>query len=503
MKNPIDAIVQWISPERGLNRMRARRVIGAYEAAKPTRTRKNPGDNASGDSLNEFSITQLRGQARHLEQNYDFAFSILNSLVNNVVGPRGIGVEFQPKTLTGEIHQDFARELNRRHKEWARRPEVTREMSYGKAQRLAAMTWLRDGEVLKRDIMGTAPGIANPTDIEFAFELLEPDFLPVDLNNDSKRIVQGIEKSAWGRPIAYWLYDEHPGGNKFWRIKTRRHSADNITHLKMVRRLHQSRGVSIFATVMNRINDIKDYEESERVAARIAAAMVGFIKKGNTDNYAAPSDEDDQGNRMFSIRPGMIWDDLAEGEDVGTLESNRPSGLLSEFLQSMQRMAAGGTMASFSTISRNYNGTFSAQRQETVEQWSNYETLSCEFIEKIVEPDTRRFIEMLKLTNDFEIPADVDPDSLLHLDFITPAMPWIDPQKEATANEKNVALGVDTPQRIIRRRGGNPADILDQIELWQKELDTRGIKTGQAPPVDPQPDDDQEDEDEDDENSTN
>jgi lambda family phage portal protein len=230
MKNPIDAAIAWLSPERGLNRMRARRVMGAYEAAKPTRTRKNPADNTSGDALNEFSITELRGQARHLEQNYDFAFSILNSLVNNVVGPRGIGVEFQPKTLTGEIDQDFARELNRRYKEWARRPEVTREMSYGKAQRMAAMTWLRDGEVLKRDIVGRAPGIENPTDIEFAFELLEPDFLPVDFNNESKRIVQGVEKSAWGRPIAYHLYEVHPGGNKYWRIKARRHSADNITH---------------------------------------------------------------------------------------------------------------------------------------------------------------------------------------------------------------------------------------------------------------------------------
>jgi lambda family phage portal protein len=264
----------------------------------------------------------------------------------------------------------------------------------------------------------------------------------------------------------------------------------------MGRRLHQTRGVSIFATVMNRFNDIKDYEESERVAARIAAAMVGFIKKGTTDNYAAPDNEDSDGNRMFSIRPGMIWDDLNEGEDVGTLESNRPSGLLAPFLETMQRMAAGGTMASFSTISRNYNGTYSAQRQEMVEQWSNYETLSCEFIEQIVEPDTRRFIRMLQLTPDFQVPPEVDPDSLMHLDFITPAMPWIDPAKEATGNEKNVGLRVDTPQRIIRRRGGNPADILDQLELWSKELERRGIGATEDPkPPDKEGDDEEDDED--------
>lgn len=479
--NIVDRFVSWRDPVRGLERMRARRVMAAYDAAKPSRTRKNPSDNASGDALNEYTLAEMRGQARHLEQNYDFAFGILNSLVNNIVGPRGIGVEFQPKTLSGEIHKDFAHELNERYTSWAKRPDVTREYSWGKSQRMMAFTWLRDGEVLKRDIEGNAPGIDNPTSVQYAIEMLEPDFLPWDFNDESRRIVQGVEKSAWGKPIGYWLYDEHPGGGKFWRMKTRRRSASDIAHLKMVRRLHQTRGMSIFATVMNRINDIKDYEESERVAARIAAAMVGYIKKGSPENYVAPPTQDEGELRRFGISPGMIWDDLREGEEVGVLESNRPSALLQPYLETMQRMAAAGTMASFSTISRNYNGSWSSQRQELVEQWINYEVLSCEFIEEIVEPTVRRFIKMLTLARDFEIPSDVNPASLLHLDFVTPAMPWVDPQKESTANEKNLAQVIDSPQRIIRRRGGNPQQILDQHEAWLKELRDRKIIT-ESPP---------------------
>ena len=485
MINPnwIDRAVGYVSPERGLARLRARRVMGAYEATRRTRTRKNPADNSSGDALLEFSAEQLRGQARHLEQNYDFAFGILTSLVNNVVGPRGIGVEFQPKSLTGEIHEDFARELNDRFAEWCKRPEVTRSYSFGKSQRLAALTWLRDGELLNRHIEGAAPGIGNPTETQYAIELLEPDFLPLDLNDTQRRIVQGVQKTAWGAPSGYWLYDEHPGGGRHWRMKNRFRRASDISHLKMVRRLHQTRGVSIFAAVINRINDIKDYEEAERVAARIAAAMVGYIKKGSSEDYSTndSSNQDEDGNRLFSITPGIIWDDLEPGEDVGVLESNRPSGLLAPFLESMHRMAASGTMASFSTITRNYNGTYSAQRQELVEQWVNYETLSCEFIEDFVEPVVRRWVRMLQLTSGFDMPPEVDPDSLLHLDFITPAMPWIDPQREANANEKNLGAVIESPQRIIRRRGGNPMQILDQAEAWDKELRKRGLSKKPAP----------------------
>ncbi|WP_444946567.1 hypothetical protein ACJJIP_07555 [Microbulbifer sp. VTAC004] len=63
-------------------------------------------------------------------------------------------------------------------------------------------------------------------------------------------------------------------------------------------------------------------------------------------------------------------------------------------LETMHRMTAAGTMASFSSISKNYNGTYSSQRQELVGQWTNYETLSLEFCEEIVEPVTRRWVQM-------------------------------------------------------------------------------------------------------------
>ena len=400
--NPVDKLIGYFAPEAGLRRLHARRAMqisAAYEANKPTRMRKNPLDNRSGDLVVEGDLVALRGMARHLEQNHDFAFGILTTLVNNVVGPRGIAVEFQPKTPDGDIHEDFARQMSEAHDEWAYRPECTRQFSWAKSQRLLCNTWLRDGEALLRHLQGRVPNLKHATDVPYTIECMEPDFLPVDPvdhHDSSKNITQGVEKSPWGEHLAYWLHEEHPGSGLNWRMKTRRHQGDTIEHLKFVRRLHQTRGVSIFAAVMSRLNDIKDYEESERVAARIASTMVGFIQKGSPDMYNLEGDADDEGRRLIDVRPGAIYDDLRIGESVGTLESNRPSGLLTPFLDTMHRMAAAGTMASFSSISKNYNGTYSAQRQELVEQWSAYETLSLEFTEEIIEPVTRRFVQMAR-----------------------------------------------------------------------------------------------------------
>ncbi|MFS1525635.1 phage portal protein [Microbulbifer sp. 2304DJ12-6] len=478
--NTLDSVIGFFSPEAGLRRVQARRALriaAAYEAAKPSRLRKNPIDNRSGDLVVEGDVETLRGQARHLEQNHDFAFGILTTLVNNVVGPRGIDVEFQPKTWDGEIHYDLAARMNGLYREWAQHPECTRQFSWAKTQRLLCNTWLRDGETLLRHLQGSVPGLKHRTAIPYSIECLEPDFLPVDYNDPGKRIVQGVEKSAWGEANAYWLCDEHPGASLNWRMKRRRHNAANIEHLKFVRRLHQTRGVSIFAAVMNRLNDIKDYEENERVAAKIASAMVGFIQKGSPDTYDHNEDWDENGNRTLDIRAGAIYDDLRPGESVGTLQSNRPSGLLTPFLETMQRMAAAGTQASFSSISKNYNGTYSAQRQELVEQWSAYETLSLEFCDEIVEPAVRRWVQMGLLADALTVPAEVDPASLLHLDFITPVMPWIDPGREASADETLLENVLASPQQTIRRRGKKPEDVLKQTAAWQKKLEDNGITT--------------------------
>lgn len=49
-----------------------------------------------------------------------------------------------------------------------------------------------------------------------------------------------------------------------------------MLHLAMRKRSHQLRGIARLHGVITRLADIKDYEESERVAARIVAALVSI-----------------------------------------------------------------------------------------------------------------------------------------------------------------------------------------------------------------------------------
>lgn len=125
----------------------------------------------------------------------------------------------------------------------------------------------------------------HSTKVPFSLELLEADFVPFNLNSTSgQQIRQGIIVNAWGRPTGYRVYKNHPASFAGLNADLKTVSADSMLHLAMRKRLHQLRGISLIHGVITRLSDIKDYEESERVAARIAAALGFYIKRGDAQS---------------------------------------------------------------------------------------------------------------------------------------------------------------------------------------------------------------------------
>lgn len=460
-----------------------------YEAADPRKPHPSWRDGRDGDSAVAYAGERLRRFARHLDQNHDISRGALDRLVQFVVGPAGIGIEPQPKTRSGEIHRAFADQLLEAWSDWTQWPEVTFEHDWIATQRLMARAWLRDGEALAQVIDGDRSYLDHGTRVPLSLELLEADLMPLDYHDPSRGITSGVERDAWGRPRAYHLYKTHPGalhgaatGTIFGDLK--RVPTEQILHLKLVDRIRQARGVSVFASVIRRLSDIKQYEDDERVAANVAARLTAYIKKTVPD--ILPQETADA-PRQFDLSPGMIFDDLRPGEDVGLIDTKRPNPNIEEFRKGQLRAAAAGLCTSYSSLSRDYNGTYSAQRQELVEQQGAYELLSALFIGQFVRPVWRRFVSAALVAGTVRQPADINPLSLAAASFRPPALLWIDPLKEVQANAEAVNNRFASPQQVIRSRGGNPDDVLRQIADWQKQLDALGIAPAQ-PSTPPQSD---------------
>lgn len=464
-----DRVISSVSPQAGLRRLAARRALSYYEAARPSRLRQPARDHSSGDRLARISARQIRAQARHLDRNHDLARGALSVLVRNVVGPNGIGVDPQPRTRNDDIHDETARALSHAWAEWCERPEVTAQLDWAQLNHMMCRSWLRDGEALAQLIGGAVPSLQHGTDVPFSVELIEADLLPLDYNDDGRRIRAGIQINDWRRPVAYWLYRHHPGedaegvvvGDDLKQVR-----ADRIAHLSFVDRIGQLRGVSVLASVITRLEDIKDYEESERIAAKIAACLAAYVRKGTPELYAENQPVDENGKpvrRNLRMQAGIIIDDLGPGEEIGMIDSKRPNPQLGAFRDANLRAAASGMDVGFSSMSRHYGGNYSAQRQELVEQRAAYEILTQHFVGKLVRPIWRGFVEQAVLSGRVRVSKDVDPRTIAKADFRGPPMPWIDPKKEAEALRLMTRSGFRSLTDIIRERGGNAIDTFEKL----------------------------------------
>lgn len=483
-----DRFMAWLSPEAGLRRASARAALGvlsahrAHEASSPSRLRKFYTDGLGPNGIVLQGAAALRAQARHLERNNDIARGILRTMVNNVVGPNGVGIEPQPRRADGSIHEEYAAALREAWRDWTAQPEVTGLHHWAACQRMMARAWLRDGEMFAQELMGPVPYLQHGTRVPYSLELFEADMVPLTFD-EGERIRQGIERNAWGRPVTYWVYRSHPmepgGAVMMSRADLKPIAADRIIHLALRDRIGQMRGISEFASIIARLEDIKDYEQSERIAAKVAASLTAYVKKTSPDGYdASAAETDEDGNpipRSLRMSPGTIIDGLAVGEEIGLIDSSRPNPNVVTFRQGQLKAVAAGVGASYSSIARSYDGTFSAQRQELVEQWIHYAAMTDDFTGQMVQPVWNGFVRAAALSGVVPVPRDVVPGSENDALYIAQAMPWIDPMKEAEAYLRLVKAGFASEVEVMRKRGVNPRDVMEQTARWRQQAQERGL----------------------------
>ncbi len=484
-------ILAKLFPQWALKRAVAERRLAAvkalYEAAKPTRTHPWRGTTLSPDSTMQRANGRLRDIARHLDENHDLVSGLLDDLVNWVVGT---GLTVEPMTLNGvgEPAEELNRELRLAYEEWGASPDSTGEVPMGELERLIARSLFRDGEVLAHHITGARYPYRSP--VPYVIEVLEADYLPFEWSRPSSqgqaKIVQGVEKDTWGRPLAYHVWKVHPGETGYaFPVSitgegTKRVSADAMTHLKFSRRLRQTRGVPILHSVIRRIEDIKEIEDSERIAARWDADLAAIVR--NMPPMGEQVSDGESVHRETESASGMLIHTF-EGEDVEVHTPKRPNAQLESFRSGQIRMVAAGTGARYSSVARDYNGTYSAQRQELVEGRMNYDRLREYLIGRFYRPMWRRFVDGAVLGYRLSLRG-IDRRTLYWADFRGPPMPWIDPQKEIAAHREKVEAGFAARQQVIRDLGDDPA-LVDKLRESDAENQPASAEPDAEPDAEP------------------
>ncbi|MFD2112578.1 phage portal protein [Thiorhodococcus fuscus] len=465
--NALDRFIALFAPHSALRRAQARHALRAYEATSPSRLRTIKRARFSADSDVRTAGLSLREAARWLEQNYDLVDGALDVLVRAVVGT-GIIPEPLVRLRDGSLATNVNEQLTEWYATWAEAPEVTGEMDAGAVQRIKARTLFRDGEVFTQHLPGEIRTLRHLTDVPYSIELIDPEAVPIGYSDPRKRIIQGVQKNGWGRPLTYFVARIDPATGQMITEYVPVPAA-RMDHLKIIKRLRQTRGVTVLASAIERLEDVRDYDETERVAAKIAASMAAFIKRGTPDLYNPETTQvDEQGNRVpreHKFQAGMIFDFLESGEDIGTIDTNRPNPNLGRYRDDQLRAGSAGIGLAFSSFARNYEGNYSSRRQEANEQAPHYHILWDYFCSRSERPIWRTLVDVLLANRMLELPRDIDLSTLYAVDYSRPATPAIDRQKEVGADANALETFQDSLVDVWRRNGRNPAD------MWRKLAD--------------------------------
>lgn len=457
-----------------------RKILNLFR--KPKRSRLYAGANinrftanwltagTNADSEIRSSLQALRNRARQLCRDSDYARQALRTITSNVIGQ---GIQFQSQVKmqrgSGRLNNRVNDLIESEWHKWCNRDscDVGGRLSFHEIERLILRSCAESGEVFIRMVYQPF----GYSKIPFALEIIEADLCVDDYNGtavNGNEIRMGVEIDEWSRPTAYYFYAgmRHPGDYLFQKTlstsKYIRVPADEIIHLYIVDRPGQTRGITWFASAIERLHHLSGYEQAEVINARATASLMGFIQSPEGELIGEGTFD---GDRVTTFEPG-VFKYLAPGETVTVppMNHDRSGSAFVDFLQAMLRATAAGLGCSYEGISQDYSQTnYSSSRLALLCERDYYRQLQHFLISIFHKHVYYKWLDVAVLSGALPLPRyEIDPDFYRMCRFIPRSWAWVDPLKEIAAYKEAEMAGYITKSQIIAESGGDLQEVFMQ-----------------------------------------
>ena len=445
----------------GRARTGAQRVMNYWQAGSPNnkafRDRGNPGPNMA----NLAHLNTARMRARSAVRNAPLAARAIELDVTNIVGS-GIVPRFDEQALS-ELWRPWENECD----------AMGIHDIYG-LQEMAVRGWRESGEVfIRMRPRRPSDGLTVPLQLE----ILEADQCPLtnypQLSNGN-RIVQGVEFNRIGQRVAFWFYREHPHeyhGHGANLADLTRVPAEQVVHLYEPLRPGQVRGFPPLATVLQRIQQMNDYDEATIERQKLASSLTAIFTRPQpeTDGQDPVTGEPIDGRGMADIEPGSGYT-LLPGEDVKFPNLPSLGGEYESFARVNGRAIAAGFGQPYELLTGDFAGISDRtarvlineyRRRVEQHQWHRV-------IRQMMRPIKEEFVTSARL-------AGAIPESAAgSVRWVRPAWPYFHPVQDVEALEKEVQAGFRSQSDVIHSRGNDP----DQVRRERAEEQEADQKAG-------------------------
>lgn len=465
----LDRVISYISPSLAFRREQARAATNVlqlqrgFDAARRS-SRTSNWLAGGGDANTEIAVSleTLRNRARDINRNNAYAARAVNVIVDNVVG---IGIQASIKS----------KRLASVWKDWA---ETTECDASGKSDFYA----IQSAVMRTVAISGEALVLRRIVNGRLRLQVLEPDYLDSTQDhffNTSAGIqtVQGVELDGYGKPVAYWLYNEHPGAwNRATKLlKSERHAASEVLHIFLKERPGQVRGVPFGVQAFMNLRDYDEYQDAELMRKKIAACFSVFITDaGEMQSLtSAGAEYDDIPSR---VSPGMI-ERLPMGKSV-EFASPPPADGFAEYSRAMLTKIAAAFGVTYEQLTSDLSQVnFSSGRMglnEFLLQVYKYQWQL--IVPQLCTPVWRWFVDFQRDLAGLKV-----AESGNFVTWTPPKRLMIDPSKETQATENAIRAGLTSLSEALREQGYNPDDVFNELKSDQDKLDSLGLTVTSDP----------------------
>ena len=291
-------------------------------------------------------------------------------------------------------------------------------------------------------------------------DYLDDSMSAIKASEDGSYTMHGIEYSAEGKTVAYWLFDSLDDIVPGSRLASRRIPATEVIHVFYAQRAGQRRGLPWMKAVMVSLMNLNRYMDADLQRAIVAACHAAFIS-GSPDGqsgFEMVGNED----LLERMEPGKI-SYLQLGEQV-TFNSPPVHNSFDQYVQTQMRGIAAGIGITYESLSNDYsNVNFSSAKMGSSEMERGF----FEKRERVMIYPLNRIWEwkMESLVLQGELQMSIADARKIKADWTAPKRAMIDAVKETEGLRLQIAAGLISPQEAIRQCGGDFDDIVAELNV--------------------------------------
>lgn len=503
--NLFDKAVSAVSPQAGLDRLRARTKLetaqkflnSGYSEGGASMTKRSMRGNTgiSLDPLRDIDMNKriLTNRSRTAYMNDPVAHSVIRTSSTNIVGS-GLRlkarIDYDALGLSEDEAEAWENTIEREFALWADTNlcDALRLNNFYEIQDLMLKGQLMNGNgycLFKfQNTMPLFPyglrlhvieddRVSIPSGWSTAYG---NGVMPVYGKNpdNGNLIYSGIEIDQNGSVIAYHICSQYPyamvyeGAAPVWtRVEAfgELTGLPNVFHLFEAERAEQYTGVPILAPVLEQLTQLGTYINAQLKAALVDSLFTVFVKSDGPSSQLSLGEADPASDtpvflneNEYAMGSGNIIQ-LAPGEDIEKADSKQPGLQFQSFTTEICKYIGAGTGLSYEELLMVFNSSYSASRAAMLETWKTFrsrrERLS-EFCQAVYE----QFLYEAVVTGRVNAPGFFDDPiarkAWCGADWNGPAPSMIDPTKEVQAALMRIGGGLSSRnEETIGLTGGD------------------------------------------------